>query len=123
MWGELARNLADSIIIPFNVSDYTATLSAQLTSLQTEYGALMVKNGLADGLGNGISVIYWGTTVWNIDINFVVLKKKQIKKSKNLCLVKFEVLGYKNTQKCMIAYHVHIRSTDEFKQVGMSEKK
>ena len=22
----------------------------------------------------------------------------------------------------MIAYHVHIRSTDEFKQVGMSEK-
>ena len=42
--------------------------------------------------------MYWGTKVWNIEINFVIFKKK---KSKNLCPVKFEVLGYKNTQKLL----------------------
>ena len=37
-----------------------------------------------------------GEKVWNIDSNFVVFKNKYKNKSKNLCLVKFEVLGYKN---------------------------
>ena len=44
--------------------------------------------------------IYWGTKVWNIDINFVVIKI-QIKQYKNICLVKFEVLGYQNTKKLL----------------------
>ena len=40
----------------------------------------------------------------------------------NLSLVKFEVLGYKNTQK-LLGYHIHIRSTDQFEQIGVREKK
>ena len=43
--------------------------------------------------------IYWGTKVWNIEINFILFKNKEKDKSKNLCLVKFGVLGYQNTQK------------------------
>ena len=35
--------------------------------------------------------------------------------------VNFEVLGNKNIQK-IIEYHIHIRSTDQFKQVGVREK-
>ena len=45
------------------------------------------------------ALIYWGTKVWNIDINFVVIKKQIKNKYKNICLVKFEVLGYENTKK------------------------
>ena len=37
--------------------------------------------------------LYWGTKVWNIDINVVVIKKYT-----NICLIKFEVLGYQNTK-------------------------
>ena len=48
-----------------------------------------------------INKMYSGTKVWNIDIDFVVFKKKSKKKSKNLCLVKFEVLGYHNMQKLL----------------------
>ena len=65
--------------------------------------------------------VYWGTKVWNIDINFVVIKHKYKNKSKNVCLVKCEVLGYQNTQK-MSEYHVHIRSTDQLKHIGVREK-
>ena len=36
--------------------------------------------------------------VWNIDTKFVVFKKYE-GKSKNLCLFKFGVLGYRNVQK------------------------
>ena len=64
--------------------------------------------------------IYWGTKVWNIDINFVVIKKQIKNRYKDTCLVKFEVLGSQNTQK--ILSHDHIRSTDQFKQVGVREK-
>ena len=42
--------------------------------------------------------IYWGTKVWYIYINSVVIKK-QINKYKNICLVKYEVFGYQNTKK------------------------
>ena len=37
--------------------------------------------------------------VWNIDTKFVVFKNKYEGKSKNLCLFKFGVLGYRNVQK------------------------
>ena len=50
------------------------------------------------------------------------LKTKWKNKSKILCLVNFEVLGFKNMQK-IIAYHIHMRSTYQFRQVGMREKK
>ena len=36
--------------------------------------------------------------VWNIDINLVVIKKQK-NIYKDICLVKFEVLGYQNTKK------------------------
>ena len=62
----------------------------------------------------------WGQKFRILTLISLSLKKK--KNSKNLCLVKFEVLGYKNTQK-IIAYHIHIRSTDQFKQVGVRETK
>ena len=43
--------------------------------------------------------IYCKTNVWNIDINYVVFKKANEKiNKKNLCLVKYGILGYKNTQ-------------------------
>ena len=37
--------------------------------------------------------------VWNIDSNLFVFKIKFKDKSKNLCLFKFGVLGYRNLQK------------------------
>ena len=37
-----------------------------------------------------------------------------------MCLNKFEVLGSQNMKN--IEYHVHIRSTDHFKQIGVREK-
>ena len=43
--------------------------------------------------------IYWGTKVWNIDINVVVIKKQIKNRYKDICLVKFEVLGSQNTKK------------------------
>ena len=59
--------------------------------------------------------------VWNIDTNFVVFKKRFKNKSKNLCLFKFGVLGYRNFTK-IIENHVYIRSTDHFKPVGVRGK-
>ena len=59
--------------------------------------------------------------VWDIDTNFIVFKNKYEGKSKKLCLFKFGVLGYRNIKK-MIGNHVHIRSTDHFKQVGVHGK-
>ena len=41
--------------------------------------------------------------------------------SKNLCLVKFEVFWFSKHEK-MVEYHVHVRSTDQYKQVGVREK-
>ena len=39
--------------------------------------------------------------MWNIDINFVVIKKQIKNKYKSICLVKFEVLGYQNMKKLL----------------------
>ena len=41
-----------------------------------------------------------GVEVWNININFVVF----IKKSKNLCLVKIEIFGYKIRKHYCVSY-------------------
>ena len=47
--------------------------------------------------------------VWNIDTNFVVFKNKYKDKSKNLCVFKFGVLDYRNTQNdCeSCSYQIH----------------
>ena len=41
----------------------------------------------------------WRSKVWNSDTNFLVFKNKFKDKSKNLCLFKLGVLGYRNLQK------------------------
>ena len=47
--------------------------------------------------------------VWNIDTKFVVFKKIYEGKSKNLCLFKFGVLGYKNVKndRESCSYQIH----------------
>ena len=64
--------------------------------------------------------IYLGTKVSNIEINFVVFKKKKINKSKNICLVKFEVFGYKNVQKLLRI--ISISDPHQFIQLGVFKK-
>ena len=54
-------------------------------------------------------------------LTLISLSLKNKTSSKNLCLVKFEVLGNQNTKK-MIEYHFHIRSQGQFKQVCVREK-
>ena len=58
--------------------------------------------------------IYWGTKVWNIDINFVIFKKTN--KNMNQKLGVWSIGIQKHTK--MIQHHVHMRSTDQFNQVG-----
>lgn len=48
----MARNLADSLIIPFQVEDYAKTLKDGVDNLENEFGLLMKKNGIE--LGNFI---------------------------------------------------------------------
>ena len=42
----MARNLADSLIIPFNLSDYAVTLEEMKKTLLKSYGDLMQQNGI-----------------------------------------------------------------------------
>nr|XP_034326253.1 N-acetylated-alpha-linked acidic dipeptidase 2 isoform X1 [Crassostrea gigas] len=46
VWAEVARNLADSLIIPFQVEDYAKTLKDGVDNLENEFGLLMKKNGI-----------------------------------------------------------------------------
>ena len=60
--------------------------------------------------------------VCNIVTKFVVLKKNKFKdKSKNLYVYSSSEYWVTETYK-MIENHVHIRSTDHFKQVGVRGK-
>ena len=49
VWAEMARNLADSLIIPFNVSDYAVTMETMKTTLFTDFGQLMQQHGIDTG--------------------------------------------------------------------------
>ena len=61
--------------------------------------------------------IYCKTKVWNIDINYVVFKKANEEINiKKLMSSKVWDIGLQKHPK-LIAYHVHIRSTDQIKQV------
>lgn len=43
LWGELARNLADSLIIPFDVRDYSRVLQGLVEQLNSsETGTIMM---------------------------------------------------------------------------------
>ncbi|KAK3094037.1 hypothetical protein FSP39_023279 [Pinctada imbricata] len=45
-WAEAARNLADAMIIPFDVKDYANELDSLVNILLDEYGELMQNNGI-----------------------------------------------------------------------------
>ena len=45
----MARHLADSLILPFNVSDYVVLMRSMATSLLKGYGAKMDRNGIDTG--------------------------------------------------------------------------
>nr|XP_022329273.1 N-acetylated-alpha-linked acidic dipeptidase 2-like [Crassostrea virginica] len=45
-WAELARNLADSLIIPFKVQDYAKKLQQLIKQLEDDFGQLMKSNGI-----------------------------------------------------------------------------
>lgn len=50
----MARNLADSLIIPFQVEDYAKKLKDGVDKLENEFGLLMEKNGIE--LGNFLHI-------------------------------------------------------------------
>lgn len=54
VWAEVARNLADSLIIPFQVEDYAKKLKDGVDKLENEFGLLMEKNGIE--LGNFLHI-------------------------------------------------------------------
>lgn len=49
VWLEMARNLADSLILPFNVTDFSNTLRDLAESLLSRFGKLMDDNGIKTG--------------------------------------------------------------------------
>lgn len=55
-WGEIARSLADSLLIPFRVQDYAQKLNELVKQLDTDFGTLMRNNGIQ--FGNLLSSIY-----------------------------------------------------------------
>ncbi|KAL3873956.1 hypothetical protein ACJMK2_037032 [Sinanodonta woodiana] len=46
IWAEMARNLADTVIIPFNVSDYSRTLEELTQTLLQDYNKTLSDNGI-----------------------------------------------------------------------------
>ena len=52
---ELARRLADSYVLPFNVTDYSRALRQHVARLKQLHGAAMIENGLRQQLGETIS--------------------------------------------------------------------
>jgi len=49
-WGEAARYLADSLILPLNASQYADALEVFVEDLEVGYGSLMSENNIT--LGN-----------------------------------------------------------------------
>ena len=52
VWVEMARNLADSLILPFNLTDYADILSDLSTTLLGNFGDLMRSKGIEIDTGN-----------------------------------------------------------------------
>ncbi len=49
-WGEAARYLADSLLIPFNAAQYGETFQVFVSDLKDGYGALMGQQSILLGL-------------------------------------------------------------------------
>ncbi|XP_056023072.1 N-acetylated-alpha-linked acidic dipeptidase 2-like [Ostrea edulis] len=61
-WAEIARNLADSLIIPFKVQDYADKLDNLVKQLDTDFGHLMRRNGIQFELLYNVSRLFTSET-------------------------------------------------------------
>lgn len=50
MWGELARDFADSLVLPLNVVTYAKQIESYVSELEKGYGQLMLDNGVSLGM-------------------------------------------------------------------------
>lgn len=57
-WGEIARSLADSLLIPFRVQDYAQKLNELVKQLDSDFGTLMRKNGIQFDLLYNVSNLF-----------------------------------------------------------------
>ena len=49
LWAEMARHISDSLIIPFNVSDFAFVMDDMAKTLLTDFGDKLTKNGIDTG--------------------------------------------------------------------------
>ena len=56
VWAELARNLADSYILPFDVESFATAIESYALLVEFKHGSLMRDHGLAKRLGNYVVV-------------------------------------------------------------------
>ena len=52
VWAEMARHLSDSLILPFNVSDYAFVMDNMAKTLLKDFGSLMDSKGIETGKHN-----------------------------------------------------------------------
>ena len=50
VWAEMARHISDSLIIPFNVSDYSVIMDSMAKTLLKTSGKLLKDNGIETGI-------------------------------------------------------------------------
>ena len=50
-WGEMARHLADALVLPFNVAAYASRIQEYYNNLMTNYGA-QISQHHSKALGN-----------------------------------------------------------------------
>ncbi|KAL3873958.1 hypothetical protein ACJMK2_037033 [Sinanodonta woodiana] len=74
IWAEMARNLADTVIIPFNVSDYSRTLQKLTETLLKEYNKTLSANGINTHLLE-IAVNNFSTDVENFQHSLSTVNK------------------------------------------------
>ena len=52
VWAEMARHLSDSLILPFNVSDYAFVMDNMAKTLLKDFGSLMDSKEIETGKHN-----------------------------------------------------------------------
>ena len=50
VWAEMARHISDSLIIPFDVSDYAVVMDNMAKTLLKNSGKLLKDNGIETGI-------------------------------------------------------------------------
>ena len=51
VWGEMARHLADSYVLPFDVASFASAIEEYAKRIEVHHGSLMKDHGLTKGLG------------------------------------------------------------------------